>query len=98
VSREGDEVDVTETTPFSEVMRQSALVVPEGPIAEGASNAEAEQAVVEGENDHESGEDYNILNPTKPNHLEFEKSTVTEDDMPMMMKLGYFGEAERKLV
>jgi hypothetical protein len=28
----------------------------------------------------------------------FEKSTVTEADMPMMMKLDYFGEAERKLV
>jgi hypothetical protein len=28
----------------------------------------------------------------------FEKSTVSEADMPMMMKLGYFGEAERKLV
>jgi hypothetical protein len=38
------------------------------------------------------------LIPTKPSHLEFEKSTVTEDDMPMMMKLGYFGEAESKLV
>jgi hypothetical protein len=98
VSREGDEVDVTETTPISEVMRQSGLVVLEGPIVEGASNAEAEQAVVEGENDDESGEDYIILNPTKPSHLEFEKSTVTEDDMPMMMKLGYFGEAESKLV
>ena len=43
MSREGDEVDVTETTP----------IVPEGPITEGASNAEAEQAVV-GENDDES--------------------------------------------
>jgi hypothetical protein len=98
VSREGDKVDVTEIAPISEVMRQSGLVVPEGPIAEGASNAEAEQAVVEGENDDESGEDYNILNPTKPSHLEFEKSTVIEDDMPMMMKLGYFGETESKLV
>jgi hypothetical protein len=98
VSREGDEVDVTETSQISEVMRQSGLVVPEGPIDEGASNAEAEQAVVVGDNDDESGEDYKILNPTKPSHLEFKKSIVTEDDMPMMMKLGYFGEAESKLV
>jgi hypothetical protein len=37
------------------------------------------------------------LIPTKPSHLDFEKSTVSEVDMPMMMKLGYFGEAERKL-
>jgi hypothetical protein len=39
-----------------------------------------------------------ILIPTKPSHLDFGKSTMTEDDMPMMMKLGYFGEAESKLV
>jgi hypothetical protein len=64
---------------------------------EGASNAEAEHTVVEGE-DGESEKDYNILIPTKPSHLDFEKSTVTEDDMPMMMKLGYFGEAEGKLI
>jgi hypothetical protein len=38
------------------------------------------------------------LIPTKPSHLDFEKSTMSEADMPMMMKLGYFGEAERKLV
>jgi hypothetical protein len=30
--------------------------------------------------------------------LDFEKSTVSEVDRPMMMKLGYFGEAEKKLV
>jgi hypothetical protein len=38
------------------------------------------------------------LIPTKPSHLDFEKSIVSEDDMPMMMKLGYFGITERKLV
>jgi hypothetical protein len=43
-------------------------------------------------------EDYSILIPTKPSHLDFEKSSVSEDDMPMMMKLGYFVEAESKLV
>jgi hypothetical protein len=36
--------------------------------------------------------------PSKPSHLDFGKSTVSEADMPMMMKLGYFGEAERKLI
>jgi hypothetical protein len=64
----------------------------------GSSNAATEQTVIEGENVDESEEDYNILIPTKPSHLEFEKSTVTKDDMPMMMKLGYFGEAESKLI
>jgi hypothetical protein len=38
------------------------------------------------------------LIPSKPSHLDFEKSTVSEADVPMMMKLGYFGEVERKLV
>jgi hypothetical protein len=64
----------------------------EGAIDEGAPDSKDEQTVVE-ENVDESEEDYNILIPTKPSHLDFEKSTVSEDDMPMMMKLGYFGEA-----
>jgi hypothetical protein len=50
VSREGDETEATETSPISEVMKQSGLVVAD----EGASNAEAEQTVVEGENVDES--------------------------------------------
>jgi hypothetical protein len=28
------------------------------------------------------------LIPSKPSHLDFEKSTVSEADVPMMMKLG----------
>jgi hypothetical protein len=94
VSREGDETEAAETTPISEVMKRSGLVVAD----EGVSNAEAEQTVVDGEDVGESEEDYIILIPTKPSHLDFEKSTMTEDDMPMMMKLGYFGEAESKLI
>jgi hypothetical protein len=94
VSREGDETDAAETALISEVMKRSGLVV----ANEGASNAEVEQTVVEGEDVGESEEDYSILIPTKPSHLDFEKSTVTRDDMPMMMKLGYFGEAESKLI
>jgi hypothetical protein len=31
--------------------------------------------------------------PAKPSHLDFGKSTVFEADMPMMIKLGYFEEA-----
>jgi hypothetical protein len=94
VSREGDETEAAETAPISEVMKRSGLVVAD----EGASNAEAEQTVAEGEIVGESEEVYNILIPMKPSHLDFEKSTVTEDDMPMMMKLGYFGEAESKII
>jgi hypothetical protein len=70
--------------------------VTEGTIDEGTPAAEAEHTVAEEDIDEE--EDYNILIPSKPNHLDFEKSTVSKADMPMMMKLGYFGEAERKLV
>jgi hypothetical protein len=93
VSCEGDETEAAKTGPISEVMKRSGLVVAD----KGASNAEAEQTMV-GENVGDSEEDYNILIPTKPSHLDFEKSTVTEDDMPMMMKLGYFGETESKLI
>jgi hypothetical protein len=98
VSREGDEAEAAETAPISEVMKRSGLVVLGEVTDEGALNAEAGQTMVEGESDNESEEDNNILNPTKPSHLEFEKSTVTEDDMTMMKKLGYFGESESKLV
>jgi hypothetical protein len=36
--------------------------------------------------------------PSKPSHLDFGKSTVSTADMSMMLKLGYFGEAEKKLI
>jgi hypothetical protein len=96
VSREGGETEVTETTPISEVMRRSGLVVSEGAIAEGET-AEAEQTVVN-RSDDENEEDNNILSPSKPNHIEFGKSTVSEEDLVMMKKLGYFGEDESKLI
>jgi hypothetical protein len=98
VTREGEEIEATETAPISEVMRQSGLVVTEGVTDEGAPIVDAEQIVVEEEDAEEDVEDYSILIPSKPSHLDFEKSTVTEANMPMMMKLGYFGEAERKLI
>jgi hypothetical protein len=93
VSCKEDEAEAAEIAPISEVMKRSGLVVPGEDTDEGASNAEAGQTMVEGESDNESEEDNNILNPSKPSHLEFEKSTVTKDDMTMMKKLGYFGES-----
>jgi hypothetical protein len=98
VSREGEETEIAETAPILEVMKRSGLVVSEEVTAEGAPNTEAEQIVAGGESDNDSEEDNSILSPTKPSHIEFGKSTVTEDDMVMMRKLGYFGEAESKLV
>jgi hypothetical protein len=97
VTREGEETKSTETAPISEVMRWSGLVVTEEAIGEGAPAAEAEQADIEEENADEE-EDYSILIPSKPSHLDFEKSVVSEADVPMMMKLGYFGEAEKNLI
>jgi hypothetical protein len=98
VSREGDKTEATETASISEVMKRLGLVVAEEAADEGASNTEAKQTMVEGENVDESEEYYSILIPMKPSHLEFKKSTVTKDDMPMVMKLGYFGEAKSKLI
>jgi hypothetical protein len=98
VTRDGEEAEATETAPISEVMRQSRLVVTEGATDEGAPTAGAEQADMEEEDVDEEEEDYNTLIPAKPSHLDFGKSTVSEADVPMMMKLGYFGEAEKNLI
>jgi hypothetical protein len=98
VSREGDEAKVTETASISDVMRQSCLVVPEKPVAESTLTVEAEQITVGEGSDNEDEEDYTILSPATPSHLEFGRSTVMADDMVIMKKLGYFGEAESKLV
>jgi hypothetical protein len=76
VSHEGYEAEVTETTPISEVMRQSGLVVPEKPIAKGTLTAEAEQITVGEGSGNEDEEDYTIPSLEKPSHLEFGRSTV----------------------
>jgi hypothetical protein len=97
VTRDGEEVEATETALISEVMKQSGLVVTEVTVDEDVHTAEAEEADVEEGNTDEE-EDYNTLVPSKPSHLDFEKSTVSEADVPMMMKLGYFEETEKKLL
>jgi hypothetical protein len=66
-------------------------------ISEGEA-AEAEQIAAEDGSDDEDEEDYSILSLSKPSHIEFRKSTVTADNMVMMKNVGYFGEAESKLV
>jgi hypothetical protein len=96
VSHEGDDDEMTETAPISEMMRQSGLVVPEEAVAEGET-AEATQTVVEDGTDDEIEEDNSILSPSKPSHIEFGKSTVSAEDLVMMKKLSYFGENESKL-
>jgi hypothetical protein len=98
VTRDGKETETTETAPISEVMKQSGMVVIEVAVEEGAPAAEVEYAVIEEYVVDEEEEDYNTLMLAKPSHLDFGKSIVSEADMPMMIKLGYFGEAEKKLI
>ena len=97
VTRDGEEAKATKIAPIFEVMKQSGLVVTERTVDEDVHTAEAEEADIEEENADEE-EDYNTLIPAKPSHLDFEKSTVSKADVPMMMKLGYFGETEKKLL
>ena len=94
VTRDGEEAEAAEIAPISEVMKRSGLVVPEDVSDEGAPVAEAEQV---GAEEGESEDDYSVV-PSKPSHLEFERSTITEGDMPKLMKLGYFSEAKKELV
>jgi hypothetical protein len=89
VGSEGDETEATETVPISEAMKRSRLVT-----SEEAPVAETEQADVE---ETESEDDYSAA-PSKPSHLDFGKSTISEDDLSKMLKLGYFNEAKKELV
>jgi hypothetical protein len=98
VTRDGEETEATKTAPISEVMRRSGLVVTECASDKGAPATEAEQADIEEGDTGEEEIDYNTIMPSKPSHLDFGKSTVSEADMPMMTKLGYFREAEKGLI
>jgi hypothetical protein len=90
VDREGYETEATETVPISEAMKRSGLVT-----SEDVPAAEAEQADVE---ETESKDDYSSTVPSKPSHLNFGKSTISEGDLPKMLKLGYFNEEKKELV
>jgi hypothetical protein len=66
------------------MMKCSRLVVREEesvPI-EDVAVAEAEPTVVEADSDDE--EDDGILSPSKPSHIEFEKSIVKAEDLALM--------------
>jgi hypothetical protein len=93
VIHDGEEAKGAETAPISEVMKRSGLAVPEE-ASEGTPAAEAEQIDVE---EGETEDEYNAM-PSKPSHLEFGKSTISEGDMPKLIKLGYISEAKNKLV
>jgi hypothetical protein len=90
VDREGDETEATETVPISEVMKRSELVTSEDVPAAEAEQADAEET--------KSEDDYSSAVPSKPSHLDFEKSTISEGDLPKMLKLGYLSEEKKELV
>jgi hypothetical protein len=90
VDREGDETEGAETVPISEAMKRSGLVTPEDIPA-----VEAEQAAVE---ETDSEDDYSSAVPSKPSHLDFGKSTISEADFPKMVKMGYISEAKKELI
>jgi hypothetical protein len=94
VTHDEEEAETAENAPISEVMKQSGLVVSEDVSDEGAPATEAKQV---GAEEDESEDDYSVV-PSKPSHLEFGRSIVTEDDMPKLMKLGYFSEAKKELI
>jgi hypothetical protein len=89
VTRDGEEAEDTETAPISKVMKRSGLVA-----SEEAPTTKVEQADVE---ETESEDDYSAV-PSKPSHLDFGKSTISEDDLPKMLNLGYFNEAKKELI
>jgi hypothetical protein len=93
VTRDREVAEAAKTAPISEVMKRSGLAVPEE-ASKGGPATEGEQVDVE---EGETEDEYGAL-PSKPNHLEFGNSTVTEDDMPKLIKLGYFSEAKKKLI
>jgi hypothetical protein len=96
VDREGDETEATDTVPISEAMKRFGLVTPEDMLAaEDIPAVEAEQAAVE---ETDSEDDYSSAVPSKPSHLDFGKSTISEADFPKMMKLGYLSEAKKELI
>jgi hypothetical protein len=90
VERDGVETEATETVPISEAMRRSGLVSPEDTHAAEATQANVEEAGSEDE--------YSCGAPSKPSHLDFGKSTISEADLSKMVKLGYFSEAKKELV
>jgi hypothetical protein len=89
VTHDGEEAEGAETAPIFEVMKRSRLLALEDTPA-----AETEQADVE---ETDSEDDYSAV-PSKPSHLDFGKSTISKDDLPKLLKLGYFSEAKKELV
>jgi hypothetical protein len=63
-------------------MKRSGLVT-----SKDVPAAEAEQTDVE---ETDSEDDNSSAVPSKPSHLDFGKSMISEGELPKMLKLGYF--------
>jgi hypothetical protein len=70
-------------------MKRSGLVTPEDIPAAKAERADVEET--------DSEDDYSSAVTSKPSHLDFGKSTVSEGDLPKLLKLGYFNEEKKEL-
>jgi hypothetical protein len=70
VEHDGDEAEAAETVPISEAMRRSGLVTSEDTPAAEATKADVEEVGSEDE--------LSCGVPTKPSHLDFGKSTISE--------------------
>jgi hypothetical protein len=92
LTNECENTESTETTPISEVMKCSELVVQEGEEV----ILEKDDAITEAASDDE--EDDSIFSPSKPSHIEFGKSTIKAEDLVLMKKLGYFGKDDDELI
>jgi hypothetical protein len=90
VERAEDETEAIETVPISEAMRRFGLAPSEDTPAAEATQADVEEVGSEDE--------YNCGMPSKPSHLDFGKSTISEADLPKMVKLGYCSETKKELV
>jgi hypothetical protein len=90
VERDGDETEAAKTVPIFEAMRRSGLGSSEDTPAAEATQADVEEVGSEDE--------YSCGMPSKPSHLEFGKSTISEANLPKMVKLGYFSEAKKELI
>jgi hypothetical protein len=99
VACEGEEAGTYETTPISEMMKHSGLIVQgekELVPTEDVVDAKAEPTTAEADSENE--DDDGILSPSKPSHIEFGKSTVKAEDLVLTKKLGYFRENDDGLV
>jgi hypothetical protein len=81
----GGEVDTTETSPISGVMKDYDIVA----LREERHVPEKSISDAEGETDGDDAEgDASVLSPSKPSHIEFGRSTVKSDDLDLMKNLG----------